>query len=126
MVGIVLVSHSKPLADALVDYTKMMAPQATVVAAGGLDDGSFGTSYDKIESAIEQVNGPDGVLVLVDMGSAVMTTKMVLEDLEDDKVQIVDCPFVEGAVQATVLAQGGSTRAEMLESLNTLYQTRKL
>ena len=126
MVGIVLVSHSKPLADALVDYTKMMAPQATVVAAGGLDDGSFGTSYDKINKAIAQVNGPDGVLVLVDMGSAVMTTKMVLEDLEDDKVQIADCPFVEGAVQATVLAQSGSTRAEILESLNTLYQTRKL
>lgn len=126
MVGIVLVSHSKPLADALVDYTKMMAPQAATIAAGGLEDGSFGTSYDKIEDAIEQVNDADGAIVLVDMGSAVMTTKMVLEDLDDDNVQIADCPFVEGAVQATVLAQGGAKREEIMQSLEGLYQTRKL
>lgn len=117
MVGVVLVSHSQKLAEAMVDYAHMMAPKATVVAAGGLDDGSFGTSYEKIESAIEQVKGDDGVLVIMDMGSAVMTVKMVLEDMDDDKVVMADCPFVEGAVEATVLAQSGSSVQEILQAL---------
>ena len=75
MVGTVLVSHSQALAEAMVDYAHMMAPQAVVVAAGGLEDGTFGTSYEKIEAAIEQAQQGDGVVVLMDMGSAVMTVK---------------------------------------------------
>ena len=117
MVGVVLVSHSQALADAMVDYAHMMAPKAVVVAAGGLEDGSFGTSYEKIESAIEKAKGDDGALVVMDMGSAVMTVKMVLEDMDDDKVQMLDCPFVEGAVEATVLAQSGSSIAEIKDSI---------
>ena len=92
MVGFVLVSHSQALAEAMVDYAHMMAPEAKVVAAGGLEDGSFGTSYDKIESAIDEARCDGGVLVIMDMGSAVMTVKMVLEDLDDDRVQMLDCP----------------------------------
>ena len=113
MVGFVLVSHSQALAEAMVDYAHMMAPEAKVVAAGGLEDGSFGTSYDKIESAIDEARCDGGVLVIMDMGSAVMTVKMVLEDLDDDRVQMLDCPFVEGTVEATVLAQSGSSIAEI-------------
>ncbi len=88
-----------------------------MVAAGGLEDGSFGTSYEKIEAAIEKVKGDDGVLVIMDMGSAVMTVKMVLEDLDDEQVQMLDCPFVEGAVEATVLAQSGSSIDEIKAAL---------
>ena len=102
MVGIVLVSHSQKLAESMVDYAHMMAPKAVVIAAGGLEDGSFGTSYEKIEAAIDEAKGDDGALVIMDMGSAVMTVKMVLEDMEDDMVQMLDCPFVEGTVEATV------------------------
>ena len=130
MVGIVLVSHSKALADALVDYTKMMAPDARVVAAGGLEDGSFGTSSDKIEAAIREVASPDGVVVLMDMGSAVMTTKMVVSDLADDDfeapVRLADCPFVEGAVEATVEAQGGAALDAIVSDLATVATTHKL
>lgn len=117
MVGVVLVSHSKALAEAMVDYAHMMAPNAKVVAAGGLDDGSFGTSYEKIDDAIDEANNGDGVLVIMDMGSAVMTVKMVLEDLDVDDVVMADCPFVEGAVEATVLAQSGSSLKEIADSL---------
>lgn len=130
MVGIVLVSHSKPLADALAAYTKMMAPNARVEAAGGLEDGSFGTSSDKIEAAIRAVAGPDGVAVLMDMGSAVMTTKMVVDDLADDdfepNVQLADCPFVEGAVEATVQAQAGASLDELIEDLSHVAEVHKL
>lgn len=117
MVGVVLVSHSKALAEAMVDYAHMMAPDAKVVAAGGLEDGSFGTSYEEIDDAIDEANDGDGVLVIMDMGSAVMTVKMVLEDLDADDVVMVDCPFVEGTVEATVLAQSGSSVKEILGAL---------
>ncbi len=117
MVGIVLVSHSQKLAEAMVDYAHMMAPDAAVVAAGGLEDGSFGTSYEKIEAAIEKVHGDDGVLVIMDMGSAVMTVKMVLEDMDDDSVVMADCPFVEGAVEATVQAQMGASLPDIVKIL---------
>ena len=60
----------------------MMAENANIAPAGGLEDGSMGTSFERIKSAIESVYLEDGVLVLMDMGSAVMTTEMVLEDLE--------------------------------------------
>ncbi|MBY4798232.1 PTS-dependent dihydroxyacetone kinase phosphotransferase subunit DhaM [Collinsella sp. AGMB00827] len=126
MVGIVLVSHSKALAEALVAYVATMAPEARVVAAGGLDDGSFGTSYDLIETAIEESLSDDGVVVLMDMGSAVMTVKMVLEDLEDKRVAMADCPFVEGAVEASVLAQSGASQAEILIALARIGETKKL
>lgn len=126
MVGTVLVSHSQTLAEAMVDYAHMMAPQAVVVAAGGLEDGTFGTSYEKIEAAIEQAQQGDGVVVLMDMGSAVMTVKMVLEDMEDDTVAMADCPFVEGAVEGTVLAQSGAALTEIVQALSNVGAVHKL
>lgn len=126
MVGVVLVSHSRELAQALASYTYMMAPQAKVVAAGGLEDGSFGTSYDLIEQAIEEAREPDGAVVIMDMGSAVMTVKMVVEDLDEPDVRVADCPFVEGAVEATVLAQAGASLDEICDSLAEVWQVHKL
>lgn len=126
MVGTVLVSHSQTLAEAMVGYAHMMAPQAVVVAAGGLEDGTFGTSYEKIEVAIEQAQQGDGVVVLMDMGSAVMTVKMVLEDMEDDTVAMADCPFVEGAVEGTVLAQSGAALTEIVQALSNVGAVHKL
>lgn len=126
MVGIVLVSHSAELAEALGRYTRMMAPEARVAVAGGLEDGSFGTSYEKIEAAIADVNGPDGAVAIMDMGSAVMTVKMVVEDLGDERVRMADCPFVEGAVEGTVLAQSGAGLDEVVSALEKVSSARKL
>ena len=75
MVGFVIVSHSGNLAKSVVELTAIMAPSARIAAAGGMDDGGFGTSFEKIQAAIESVYSDDGVLVLMDMGSAVMTTE---------------------------------------------------
>lgn len=102
MVGLVIVSHSEALAKSVVELTAMMAPNASIAAAGGLEDGSFGTSFGKIQAAIEAVYTEDGVLVLMDMGSAVMTTEMVIEMMAEKKVGMVDCPLVEGAVVAAI------------------------
>ena len=106
MVGIVLVSHSQKAAEGAAELAKMMAPAAPVAAAGGMEDGGLGTSFEKICAAVESVYSEDGVVVIMDMGSAVMTAEMV-----------VDCPFVEGAVIAAVEAEGGTAIDEMQEKV---------
>ena len=109
MVGIVIVSHSKCLADGVAELAKMMASDAKIAAAGGLDDGALGTSLDKITKAIEDVYSEDGVVILMDMGSAVMTAEMAVENISKDNIYLLDCPLVEGAVVAAVEAQIGSS-----------------
>ena len=125
MVGIVIVSHSKNLAESIVEFTGLMAGGAKVAPAGGTDDGSFGTSFQKIYEAIDSVYSEDGVIVLMDMGSAVMTTEMVLEAYGADNVVMADCPVVEGAVVATINAQAEMSREEILESLKDVGTTPK-
>ena len=126
MVGVVLVSHSNALAEATAELARLMAPNALIATAGGREDGGFGTSYGRIEAAIADVLGDDGVIVIMDMGSSVLTTQMVVEDLEDDRVHLADCPFVEGAVEATVAAQGGTSAEEILGTLEQVGALHKL
>ena len=125
MVGIVIVSHSKNLADSVVEFTGLMAPDAKIAAAGGMEDGGFGTSFKKIQKAIESVYSEEGVIVLMDMGSAVMTTEMVLDMFEPDTVKMADCPLVEGAVVATIDAASGMKMDEILAALSQVAGTPK-
>lgn len=126
MVGLVIVSHSENLAKSVVELTSMMAADAHIAPAGGLEDGSFGTSFERIQNAIESVYSGDGVIVLMDLGSAVMTTEMVIEMMEDKKVAMADCPLVEGAVVASVNAVGGMGFEEILKELEKVREMRKL
>ncbi len=107
MVGIVIVSHSQKLAEGVVDATKIMANGCPVAAAGGDNDGEYGTSFEKIKSAVESVYSESGVIVLADMGSAVMTAEMVIEDMHRDNIFLVDCPIAEGAVAASLASLCG-------------------
>ena len=125
MVGIVIVSHSKNLAESVVEFTGLMAPDAKIAAAGGMEDGGFGTSFEKIQKAIESVYSEEGVIVLMDMGSAVMTTEMVLDMFEPDTVKMADCPLVEGAVVATIDAVSGMKMDEILAALSQVAGTPK-
>ena len=109
-VGIVLVSHSADLAEAAAELARELAgPSTAVLAAGGTDDGRFGTSIDKIEAAVSGADSGDGVAILMDVGSAVLTSKALLADLDDDgpDVRLVDAPLVEGAIAAAVTASTG-------------------
>lgn len=125
MVGIVIVSHSKRLAEGVVEISRMMAKNSLIEAAGGLENGDLGTSYEKISSAIEKIYSDDGVIVLMDIGSAVLTTEMVLEDLNKQNVRMIDCPLVEGAVLAAVEASGGHSIDEIANILEKSRSTRK-
>ncbi len=69
---------------------------------------------------------PDGVILLMDMGSAVMTAEMVLESMEDKKLRMADCPLVEGAVTATVNASAGMGMEEILKELEHVAEQKKL
>ena len=126
MVGFVIVSHSGKLAEGAVDLAKMMAPDVPMAAAGGLEDGSFGTSFERILEAVNEVYSEDGVILLMDLGSAVMTAEMVLESLEGQKLAMADCPLVEGAVVAAVNAAGGMSFDDILKELEKVRDMKKL
>ena len=125
MVGFVIVSHSENLAKSVVELTSIMAPNARIAPAGGMDGGGFGTSFEKIQAAIESVYSDDGVLVLVDLGSAVLTTEMVIEMFEGKKVEMVDCPLVEGAVVATIDSVGGMSFEDIRTALAGVGRAKK-
>ena len=126
MVGLVIVSHSSKLAEGVVDLARMMAKTAPIAPAGGLEDGSFGTSFEKISAAVDQVYSDDGVLILMDMGSAVMTAEMVMESMEERKIVLADCPVAEGAVTAAVDAEAGMGLEEILADLEQVGSLKKL
>ena len=126
MVGIVIVSHSQRLAEGVVELTKMMAPSARIAAAGGLGDGTTGTSFDRIFAACEAVDAGDGVAVLMDMGSAVMTTEMVCEALDDTRIRMLDAPLVEGAVLAAVEAQMETSLDDIAAKIGEAREVHKI
>jgi PTS hybrid protein len=106
------VSHSELLARGLRELLLQLgASGVPVEVAGGTDDGRLGTSYDRIQAAIEKANRGAGVLVLADLGSAVLTARTVLEDNPRPDVVLGDGPFVEGAVSAAVIAGTGADLA---------------
>ena len=126
MVGIVIVSHSQKLAEGAVELAKMMAADAPVAAAGGLEDGGLGTSFDRIMAAIEAVDAGDGVVVFMDMGSAVMTTEMVIGALGGSDLRMLDAPVVEGAVLAAVESQMGTSLDEIAAKIQQARDVKKL
>lgn len=116
MVGLVVVSHSAKLADGVVELALSMQPELKIRAAGGTEDGRLGTSAERILQAIIEVDDSNGVLVLVDLGSAVMSAEIALEWLADDRrarVVISDAPLVEGTILAATSASPGMTSADL-------------
>lgn len=120
MVSFVIVSHSEKLADGVIDLARMSAQTCKICGAGGLEDGSYGTSFSKISATIKSVYDKDGVIVLADLGSAVLTSEMAIESLSLDKVKLSECPLVTGAVCGTVLAETGASIEEIISELEQL------
>jgi phosphoenolpyruvate---glycerone phosphotransferase subunit DhaM len=109
-VGLVLVSHSAKIAEGLVELARQMAPDAALVAAGGTDDGGIGTSFDKVEAAVREADRGDGVVLIGDLGSAILTAETVADLLDPPVpggVRVLDVPLVEGGIAAAVAAQSG-------------------
>ena len=117
MVGIVVVSHSDALAQGVVALAREMGPHPLKLeAAGGTDQpGVLGTDAERVRAAIERAMSPDGVLVLMDLGSALMSTEFAVDLLGDTPGRVVmsEAPLVEGAVAAAASASGGASLEEV-------------
>ena len=127
-VGIVLVSHSAELAAGAAHLAAQVSGgTVTIIAAGGTDDGGLGTSAAKVADGLRDANQGAGVVVLPDLGSAVLTVRAVLEDHgEDIAVLLADAPFVEGAVAATVTAAAGGDVKAVAAAAEEARHVRKL
>ena len=124
MTGIVIVSHSAELAEGLRKLAGQMGQgKVPLAAAGGIDDPDepIGTDAMKILEAIQQVYSEDGVIVFMDMGSAILSTEMALDFLDEDQrsnVVLSPAPLAEGVITAVVTAATGASRQEILRELD--------
>ena len=109
MVGIVLVSHSYELAHGLAALALQVAgAEVRVEPAGGAPDGTLGTTGDAVRNAISRADCGQGVVVLADLGSSVLTVRHLLEEGHGNgHIRLVDAPFVEGAIAAAVMSSAG-------------------
>lgn len=127
-VGIVFVSHSSGIAEGLVDLARQMAPTASLIPAGGTDDGRIGTSFDRVTAGIADADAGEGVVVLCDLGSAILTAETALDFLDDevrDRVRIVDAPLVEGGVAAAVAAESGDPLDTVVAAAESAWGGRR-
>ncbi|HEX5465066.1 MAG TPA: dihydroxyacetone kinase phosphoryl donor subunit DhaM [Candidatus Limnocylindrales bacterium] len=117
-VGIVVVSHSRRLAEGVAELAAQMAdPSVRIVAVGGAADGSLGTDPDGIVAGLQAADAGAGVIVVADIGSAVLAAETALELLGDglaERVRISRGPVVEAAVVAAVQASIGQSLEEVL------------
>ncbi|MGT2427242.1 dihydroxyacetone kinase phosphoryl donor subunit DhaM [Amnibacterium kyonggiense] len=110
-VGLVIVSHSARIAEGVVDLAGQMAPSVPLIAAGGTEDGGIGTSYDRVLAAIGEADRGQGVLLIGDLGSAILTAETAVDLLDEPPtggVRVLDVPVVEGSVAAAVAAESGA------------------
>jgi phosphocarrier protein FPr len=121
MVNLVLVSHSRKLAEATAELARQMVPpQVKILVAAGIGDQreEFGTDAVEILEVVQEAYTSDGVLILMDLGSAVLSAEMARDMLDpemQEKVVICPAPFVEGTISAGVQTGLGAT-------LDAVYQ----
>ncbi len=129
MVGLVIVSHSWKIAEGIKDLTDQIASaHKGIICAGGLEDKEIGTDAVRISEAIKAANDGDGVVLLADLGSGIMSAETAIELLEDEdiNVKLVDAPIVEGSIAAAVTAVCGQnieaviTAAEQTRTVNKI------
>lgn len=134
MIHLVIVSHSRQLAEGLAELARQMAPpDLTIAAVGGVQDGQgqvhLGTDALAIVDAIKANPSPDGVLILVDLGSAVLSAETAV-DLLDEALQqrclISNAPLVEGTIIAAIEAGLDHNLAEINESAEAVSRVAKV
>ena len=129
-VELVLVSHSAALAAGLAELVAQVAgPEVAINAIGGGPDGGLGTDGRRVLQALRRAASAGGAVVLMDLGSAVLTVRAALEELEPAeraRILAVDAPLVEGAVAAGVTASTGATLEEVARAAREAREAEKL
>lgn len=128
MVGIVIVSHSFKVADGIYDLAMEMASENDhIIAAGGMESGAIGTDAFRIMSAIEAADTGDGVAILADLGSGIMSAEMAIEMLDGNiEARIADAPVLEGAISAAVASTSGASLDEVIAAAEEARTVSKL
>ncbi len=128
--GVVLVSHSSDVAAGLKDIVdEMNDGSVTVIAAGGADLGRIGTSATKIMTAMEELADNDYILVYTDLGSSIMSAETAIDMLEEEvaeKIVMVDCPIVEGALAGVVEGCVSGDLDSVIKASEAAREVRKL
>lgn len=117
-VGIILVSHSKHLAQGVVDLIAEVAKDVPLTYVGGTPEGEIGTSFDQVEAIVAE-NPCETLLAFFDLGSARMNMEMVADFSEKD-IRIQQVPVVEGTYTAAALLQAGADLDTILAQLSEL------
>ncbi|WP_019776256.1 dihydroxyacetone kinase phosphoryl donor subunit DhaM [Streptococcus sobrinus] len=117
-IGIVVVSHSKNIAQGVLDLISEVAKDISITYISGTEDGSIGTSFDQVQAVVEQ-NDKDTLLAFFDLGSAKMNLEMVA-DFTDKEIIINSVPIVEGAYTAAALLQAGTDLEAIKSQLTEL------
>jgi PTS hybrid protein len=129
-VGLVLVSHSAAIAEGLAELVAQVAgPHVPIVTAGGGPDGSLGTDGGRVYEALRQASAGAGAVVLMDLGSAVLSVRAALSELEPEaaeRIDVADAPLVEGAIAAGVTASTGAGRDAVLLAAREARSVDKL
>lgn len=124
----VIVSHSSKIAEGVCELALQMASDyEKMIPAGGLEDGSLGTDPMRILDALHSANDGDGVAVLVDLGSGIMSAEAAIELLDGEfPARIADAPLVEGAVVAVIEASTGASLEEVIQAAESARGEEKL
>jgi PTS hybrid protein len=126
-VGIVLVSHSQKLAEGLADMLRQIgSDEVPVAVAAGSPVGGLGTDPARVTEAIERAEAGQGIVIIPDLGSSVLTVRALLEQAPGNRRVLVDAPFVEGAVAAAVTAASGASLHEVAEAARAARDVPKL
>ena len=131
MVGLVIVSHTATLAEGVAELARGMGAEVPIELAGGIDapGPALGTDATQVLEAIERADQRDGVLVLMDLGSAVLSAEMALDLLPPERrerVVLSDAPLAEGAVAAAVTAKLGASLADVAAEALGAHSPRQL
>lgn len=118
MIGIVAVSHSPKLAEAAKELALQMTGQnpPNIQLAAGTASGEFGTDAMAVAESIGAADSGEGVVIISDLGSAVLSAEMACEFVFDVEVRVVAAPFVEGLLAAAVAASGGKSLDEVVSA----------
>ncbi|WP_186577070.1 dihydroxyacetone kinase phosphoryl donor subunit DhaM [Aquibacillus kalidii] len=118
-VGLVLISHSPKVVEGIKDIITQVIRNVPIELAGGTDHNEIGTSFEKIQAAIEQVYNERGVVLLYDLGSAMMNAEMAIEFSNYENIKIADnVPLVEGAYVAAVESGMGKSLDEVMDAIS--------
>ncbi|WP_237660493.1 dihydroxyacetone kinase phosphoryl donor subunit DhaM [Tepidanaerobacter sp. GT38] len=130
LVGIILVSHSKKMAEGAKEIiTQVIGDKVKIEVAAGTSDNRLGTDVFLIEQKVLEVFDGDGVLIIPDLGSAVMSAEMAIESLEEpvrSKTHLADSPFFEGAIAASMEASFGKSLEEVKKAAENTRGMNKI